>query len=131
MKYKIILLCISAIIISGCSSVKTQKVIVYGPKNDISIKQDSSFSEACRAVLGKFGSFYSQSSKDIRVMGINSYKACYKAIDNSDYEYIIAVNGKREGKLIVTLKTTNPDSERFINAFYGEFNARGIEFEEE
>ncbi len=129
MQYKIILLSLSALIISGCSSIKTQTVIIHGQDKSESIKLEGPFSDACRAVLGKFGSIYKQTSKEFHINGIESYKASYKTKDKQNYEYTIVIKGNSKNTLIVTLKTTNPDNEKFVNAFYEEFNERGIEFE--
>lgn len=125
----LILISLFYVIIPGCSTVKTHKIIIFGQDHSGSNKLEGTFSEACRAVLKQFGSLYSQTSKEFHLNSIASYKATYKVRDEQSYEYIIYVKGKSKNKLIVTLKTTNPDEEKFINTVYDEFNERGFKVE--
>ena len=130
MKYKIILLCISAIIISGCTNVEKQKLMIRCQDESQTIKLKGPFTDACRAALEKFGSINTQLLREIHINQKDSYKATFKAKDSHQYEYIIAAAGKDKKKLTATLITTSPYKEEFLNAVYEEFNKREFEVEQ-
>lgn len=115
-----------SLIVSGCSTVRTHKLIVQGPE-DITVKNLNELSrDACRAALREFGSIYSETSRALQIHNKFSFKACYKAKGQMNYRYIITITGENKDDLLVTIQTTSPDDENLTNLLYEELSNRGF-----
>ena len=136
-KSKIIIILLSALIISGCSTVKTCKVKIYGSEYITFNKQYESFNNACREVMyelsysetdengGTKRPYYKEGAANQTVNGRNVYsKGYWQTKDEDGYEYSIVSTTLDRDEPVVFLETTNPDKSKLVNALREEFKKR-------
>ncbi|MBN2589314.1 MAG: hypothetical protein JXA96_05605 [Sedimentisphaerales bacterium] len=150
-KLKILLLFVSVLFISGCSSFKTFKVKIYGSDRMTLNKQYEDFNWACRTVMHELSykekdenghekePYYGEgaenktvSEKSISIGTENKivnqksvYRKRYiKTRDDEGYEYTITTTTYNKDNPEVVLETTNPDKDKLVNLLREEFIKR-------
>ena len=153
-KLEVIILSVSFLFISGCSSTKICKVKIYSSDRMTFNKQYEAFNWACRTVLYDLSykeqdengntkwPYYGEGaeSKTVTNKGfkigltgnkIFNNKSVYskrylRTQDDEGYEYTITTTINNNDNPEVVLETTNPDKDKLVNLLQEEFIKRGF-----